>query len=220
MLGRSHEELRNSASLGSRVYVPVSPPGVIAGAVLRAARSSASLTGGRLARKLCVRQATVRGWEKGTMPLFGVPYGQLLQIAETLYNSSATVGNDLNELLLASQCDMLITGMLSGEETYAEVPPIGERTPAGAAADALLRWAPQGAVPAEYAKLAPATPLIAGPDVTRLADAARELTTGIFGHDLAAYGGALLIHIGALRCSERADPDDRAASWDAYDHGP
>jgi transcriptional regulator with XRE-family HTH domain len=220
MLGKSHEELRDSASLGSRVYVPVSPPGVIAGAVLRAARLSASLTRRRLARKLCVRQATVRRWENGTMPLFDVPHGQLRQVAETLNSSGATVGNDLNELLLASQCDMLIIGMLSGAENYAEVPPIGERTGEGAAADALLRWAAQGAVPAKYAKLAPATPLIAGPDMTRLADAARELTTGIFGHDLAAYGTALLTHIGALRCSERADPDDRAASWDAYDHGP
>jgi hypothetical protein len=162
----------------------------------------------------------VRRWENGTIPLFDVPYGQLRQVAEALNSSGATVGNDLNELLLASQCDMLIIGMLSGEENYAEVPPIGERTADGAAANAMLRWAAQGAVPTEYAKLAPATPLIADLDVARLADAARELTTGIFGHDLAAYGCALLTHIGALRCSERADPDDRAALWGACDHGP
>lgn len=76
-----------------------------------------------------MRRATVRGWEYGTIPLFGVPYGQLRQLAETLNSSGATVGNDVNELLLASQCDVLIIGMLSGEENYAEVPPIGERTP-------------------------------------------------------------------------------------------
>jgi hypothetical protein len=102
----------------------------------------------------------VRGWEYSTIPLFGVPYGQLHQLAETLNSLGATIGNDLNELLLASQCDMLIMGMLSGEETYAEVPPIGERTPEGAAADALLRWAAQGAIPTEYLNLAPATPLL------------------------------------------------------------
>jgi transcriptional regulator with XRE-family HTH domain len=220
MLGNGPEELRIDSRLASREYAPVSPPGVIAGAILRAARLSANLARGRLARKLRVRRTTVRGWECGTIPLFGAPYGQLHQLAEILNGFGATVGNDLNELLLACQCDMLVIGMLSGEETYAEVPPIGERTPEGAAADALLRWAAQGAVPTEYAKLAPATPLIAGPDMTRLADAARELTTAIFGHDLAAYGSALLTHIGALRCSERADPDDRAALWDAYGHGP
>jgi hypothetical protein len=157
-----------------------------------------------------MRRATVRGWEYGTIPLFGVPYGQLHQLAETLNSLGATVGNDVNELLLASQCDVLIIGMLSGEENYAEVPPIGERTPEGAAADALLGWAAQGAIPAEYLKLAPATPLLANLDVKRLAEAAHELASGAFGRDIASYGTAVLSRIGVVSSFGAAESDDHA----------
>ena len=210
MSGKGAEEFRITSSLASREYVPVSPPGVIAGAVLRAARLSANLARGRLARKLCVRRATVRGWENGTMPLFGLPYGQLHQLAETLNSFGATVGNDLNELLLASQCDMLIISMVSGEENYADVPPIGERTPEGAAADALLRWAAQGAIPTDYVKLAPATPLLANLDMKRLAEVAHELESGTFGRDIASYGTAVLSCTGAVSSFSTADSDDHA----------
>jgi hypothetical protein len=157
-----------------------------------------------------VRQASVRGWENGTIPLFGVPYGQLHQLAETLNSLGATFGNDVNELLLASQCDVLIIGMLSGEENYAEVPPIGERTPEGATADALLRWAAQGAIPAEYLKLAPATPLLANLDVKRLAEVAHELASGAFGRDIASYGTAVLSCIGAVSSFGAPESDDHA----------
>src|SRR5260221_13768341 len=213
MPGDGPEALRIRSSLASGEYVPVAPPGVIAGAVLRAARLSANSTRGRLARNLRMRRATVRGWEYGTIPLFGVPYGQLCQLAETLNTFGATVGNDLNELFLASQCDVLIIGMLRGEENYAEVPPIGERTPEGATADALLRWAAQGAIPTEYLKLVHATPLLADLDVKRLAEVAHELTSGVFGRDLAAYGTAVSSCIGAVSSFAAADTDDHAVPW-------
>src|SRR5258707_6183646 len=103
---------------------------------------------------------------------------------------------------------MLIIERLSGEENYAEVPPIGERTPGGAAADALLRSAAQGAIPAEYLKLAPATPLLAHLDVQRLAEVAHELACGPFGRDIASYGTAVLSCIGALSTCGAYDSAD------------
>jgi len=40
----------------------------------------------------------------------------------------------------AADCDLLVTAMLCEFEDYAEVPPIDEDTPDGAAARELLRW--------------------------------------------------------------------------------
>jgi len=46
---------------------PISPPGVIGGAVIAAARRSAALSRRRLARRLAVTPATVRAWETGAL---------------------------------------------------------------------------------------------------------------------------------------------------------
>ena len=114
---------------------------MIGAAVIQAARRSAHLTRPSLARLLNVSAATVRSWENGTIPLFSVPYGQLQQLADALKRAGAQVGHELGELLLASQCDLLLTGMLHGFEDYAEVPPIEEDSTEAEAARELLRWA-------------------------------------------------------------------------------
>ena len=46
---------------------------------------------------------------------------------------------ELGELLLASRCDLLLTGMLHGFEDYAEVPPIEEDGTEAETARELLR---------------------------------------------------------------------------------
>jgi transcriptional regulator with XRE-family HTH domain len=107
----------------------VSPPGVIGGAVINAALRSANLTRRQLARMLAVTPATVRGWENGTIPLFAVSYTQIRQLADALGQSGTRAIPLLTELIIASQCDLLITRMLDGTEDYAEPPPIDEDTP-------------------------------------------------------------------------------------------
>jgi hypothetical protein len=57
-----------------------------------------------------------------------------------------------------------------------------------------------------------AAPLLADPDVERLADVAHLLTTGVFGQDLAAHGNAILSNIGAMRSSEAAHIGNRTAA--------
>ena len=54
------------------------------------------------------------------------------------------MGQELGELLLASRCDLLLTGMLHGFEDYAEVPPIDEDGTEAETARELLRWALAG----------------------------------------------------------------------------
>jgi len=173
------------------IAFPVSAPGVIGGAAIRAARRSAGLSRQDLARTLAVNADTVRTWENGTRPLFSVRHDQLCQIADALRKVDAQVGRDVGELVLASQCDLLIAGILHGFEDYAEVPHIDDDTE-GQAARGLLRWALIEAVPDRYQAYAPTGPLLAKPDVILFAAAARELQAGLYGSDLASYGAALL----------------------------
>jgi DNA-binding transcriptional regulator YiaG len=171
---------------------PVSPHGVIGAAVVQAARRSAHLTRLRLSRQLNVRVATVRSWENGTIPLFSVPYGELQQLSEAFSRAGARVGHELGELLLASRCDLLLTGMLHGFEEYAEVPPIDEDSTEAETARELLHWALAGAVPERYRQYAQLGQLLAMNDIDLFAAIAQDLRLGMHGHDLANFGGVLL----------------------------
>ena len=175
---------------GGELTLAASAPGVIGGAIIRAARHSAGLSRQDLARMLTADPSTVRDCENGVLPLFSVSYHQLCQLADALHQAGARVGHDKDELLLASQCDLLIAGMLRGFEDYAEVPPIEEDV-AGEAARSLLRWALTGEVPARYRSYVPAGRLLTGTDASFLAGAVRDLQAGSYGDDLASYGTAL-----------------------------
>jgi transcriptional regulator with XRE-family HTH domain len=176
---------------GDMAYCPASPPGVIGGAIIRAARRSARLSTRRLARTLGVDLATVRSFQNGTSPLFCLPHDQLRQLAAAFRDAGAQVGQDLRELLLASQRDLLITGMLRGFENYAEVPPIDDDGPEADAARALLRWALTGTVPECFRPYVRAAPLISRPDAAQFAAMARGLKAGDGGPYLIPFGIAL-----------------------------
>lgn len=171
---------------------PTSPPGVIGAAVIKAARRSARLRRRTLSRMLGMRSATIRAWEKGTTPLFCVEYSQICRLADALKQAGAQVGTETAELVLASQCDLLVTGMLDGFEDYAEVPPIDEDGTVADAARELLRWALTGRVPERCRPHASPSPLLKRPDIAFFALLARQLQADSRGHDLASYGAALV----------------------------
>jgi hypothetical protein len=85
---------------------------------------------------------------------------------------------DVAELVLTSQCDLLLTGMLQGFEDYAEVPPVDEDSAEGEAARDLLRWALAGVLPERYRPFAPARPLLAAQNQNALVALTRELSAG------------------------------------------
>jgi transcriptional regulator with XRE-family HTH domain len=186
--------LDRSRNRTGEAFLPVSPPGVIGGAVIKAARRSAGLSRRRLARTLAVSLRTVHGWENGTHPLFCTGYNQLCRLASALDEADAKVGYEVGDLVLASQCDLLMTGMLRGFEDYAEVPPVDEDGAhgEGEAARALLRWALTGAAPERYRPFAPAGPLLARQDVTAFTALSRNLSAGSHGDQLASYGATLI----------------------------
>lgn len=171
--------------------LPVSAPGVIGGAVIQATRKSARVSRRKLAKMLAVSHDTLRSWEDGTCPLFCVPYADLCRLAAALDQAGAKVRCDVSELVLASQCDLLVTGILQGFEDYAEVPPVDENSTEGEAAHDLLRWALVGVLPERYRPFAPARPLLAAGDLIAFTALARELSAGSHGDQLACYGRAL-----------------------------
>jgi hypothetical protein len=65
-------------------FLAATPPGVIGGAVIQAARKSARISRRKLARMLAVSPGAVRRWEDGTCPLFCVPYDGLFRLAAAL----------------------------------------------------------------------------------------------------------------------------------------
>lgn len=171
---------------------PVTPPGVIGAALIKAARRSARLTRRRLSRAARVGPATVHEWENGALPLYCVSYRDLRQLAETLASAGAIVGTDVAELMAAGQCDLLLTGMLHGFEDYAEVPPIEEPGPRGDRAREFVRWALTGIVPDRFLGLADRQPLLAPADAAAICSVAYDLHAGTAGPELATFGAALL----------------------------
>jgi transcriptional regulator with XRE-family HTH domain len=172
--------------------LPLLRPGVIGAAALKAARRSARMTRRRLARVAGVSRATVRAWENGTCPLYCVDYQQLRQLADVLAVRGTCVGVDVAELVLVSQCDLLIAGMLEGFEDYAEVPPIEEPGQRGDLACGFVRWALAGIIPDRLRGVADRGPLLAPADAAAITFAARDLQAGVAGPELAAFGAALL----------------------------
>jgi transcriptional regulator with XRE-family HTH domain len=173
------------------ILLPVSAPGVIGGAIIQAARKSAGMSRRRLAKMLTVNPDTLRSWEDGTCALFCVPYADLRRLAATLDQAGAKVRCDVAELVLASQCDLLVTGILQGFEDYAEVPPVDEDSTEGDAARDLLRWALVGVLPERFRPFAPARPLLAAQDLTAFTALAERLSASPHNDQLARYGRAL-----------------------------
>jgi hypothetical protein len=182
---------RPAGAQAGEASLPVSAPGVIGGAIIQAARRSARTSRKKLARMLAVSPGTVRGWEDGTCPLFCVPYHDIYRLAAAFDHAGAKMPCDVAELVLASQCDLLLTGMLQTLEDYAEVPPIDEDSAEGEAARDLLRWALAGILPERYRLYAPARSLLAAPDLIAFTAVAQQLSAGSRGGQLTSYGRAL-----------------------------
>jgi len=173
--------------------LPLSAPGVIGGAIIKATRRSARMSRRKLAKMLTRSPDTVRSWEDGTCPLFCVPYADLSRLAAAFDQAGAKVRCDVEELVLASQCDLLVTGILQGFEDYAEVPPVDVDSAEGEATRDLLRWALTGVLPERYRPFAPARPLLAAQSRTAFSALTRELSAGSRGDQLASYGRALAV---------------------------
>lgn len=171
--------------------VQTSAPGVIGGAVVRASRQSAGLTTLRLARSLKIGVKAVLDLEKGFVPLFCLPYDQLRHLAECLRPPHPAIELLFAELIRASQCDLLVTGLLLGFEDFAEVPPADEDNQEGRFARDLLSWAFRGIVPMRYHGVADPSCLLTAADCRRIAAILHDIRAGEGDTDLARYAETL-----------------------------
>jgi hypothetical protein len=94
--------------------------------------------------------------------------------------------------LLASRCDLLLTGILNGFEDYGEVPAIEENSVEAECARSLLRWALVGQVPDRYRHHAVRRRLLDKKHVNLFVAIARDLQAESHGADLANFGGVLV----------------------------
>jgi len=93
----------------------MSPPGVIAGAVLRSARRSAGLSPAQLTAAADVSEATVLSWDSGSSPIASVP---LLQV-ERIEGELLAAGADhrlVADLAVAAWCDLVIQAVAGSED--------------------------------------------------------------------------------------------------------
>jgi DNA-binding transcriptional regulator YiaG len=91
------------------------PTGLIAGAVLRSARRSADLSPAQLAAAAGFDQATVTSWESGTEPLASAPSPVVEQLESALSKAGAAP-ELIRDLAIAAWCDLLLQGIVAGED--------------------------------------------------------------------------------------------------------
>lgn len=129
---------------------------VVAGAVLRAARTSARMTEACLAAAVGVAEQTVRAWENGTRPLAAVPAPQLEHLKSILTDTGAEPAI-VADLDAAAWCDLVILAIASSEDcVHLLADPITWENTFGN----LLAWALNGLVPDQYRQYVPHGSLI------------------------------------------------------------
>lgn len=138
---------------------------VVAGAVLRAARTSARMTKACLAAAVDVdvdvdvAEQTVRAWENGTRPLADLPAQQLEHLKSVLTDVGAEPAI-VADLDAAAWCDLVIAAIASSDDcTHLLADPITwEDT-----FRELLAWSLTGLVPTRYRRYVLPGPLITDP---------------------------------------------------------
>ena len=137
-------------------------PGVVAGAVLRAARLSAGLSAAQLAARADTDEVTVRAWEDGSKSLAFAPYSQVEQL-KTALRAAGSDPRLVADLDAAAWCDLVVGALADASDvTCLLADPVacedGFRE--------LLAWSLTGKVPSRYSPYAEARPLVDAADAT------------------------------------------------------
>jgi len=137
-------------------------PGVVAGAVLRAARLSAGLSAAQLAADADTDEVTVRVWEDGSKSLAFAPYSQVEQL-KTALRAAGSDPRLVADLDAAAWCDLVVLALASTSDmTCLLADPVacedGFRE--------LLAWSLTGRVPSRDSPYADGRPLVTAADAT------------------------------------------------------
>jgi transcriptional regulator with XRE-family HTH domain len=163
---------------------PASPPDIVAGTALRAARLSARLTQAQLGEAVGVDEPAVASWEDGTDPLTAIPYPVLARLESEL-TAAGSEPDLVHDLTIAIWCDLVITAIADSQEISCL---LADPTTAEEAFGELLGWSAGGQRPERYRPYAGPGPLLQPAHLQLTAGAIRALTrrTGRFGGQSAA----------------------------------
>jgi hypothetical protein len=162
--------LQDQAATAPAVGRRASLPGAVAGAVLRAGRWSANLTVGGLAAASQTNHRRICRWERGDPQLGVESPATLAGLASALLAAQADplIVADLGT---AIWCDLVISGLTEGHQSYLD-------EPADALVLELLAWAASGMTPVRYIPYVEPAPLLPASDAQLIAAAGRLLATG------------------------------------------
>jgi DNA-binding XRE family transcriptional regulator len=151
-----------------------SPPGIVAGTVLRAARLSAHRTQAQLAEAIGVDEACIAGWEDGTDPLTAVAYPVLERLETKLAAARAEAGL-VKDLAIALWCDLVIEALAGSQDIICL---IADPAAAEDAFGELLAWSVSDHRPARYRQYAGPGPLLRPADLSRIGESVRQIGRG------------------------------------------
>ena len=121
-------------------------PGVVAGAVLRAARLSAGMTEAKLAIAADFPLKAIRDWEEGSSLLAAVPLPQVERVQAALRTSGADP-RLVADFTAAAWCDLVVIAMINDEDTTCLMAdPLSRDVAFGE----LLLWSLAGQIPPRY----------------------------------------------------------------------
>jgi transcriptional regulator with XRE-family HTH domain len=121
-------------------------PGLVAGAVLRAARLSAGMSEAELAVAANLPLKAIRDWEEGSSLLAAVPLPQVERLQAALRKAGANP-RLVADFGAAAWCDLVIVAMINDEDTTCLMAdPLSRDVAFGE----LLLWSLAGHVPPRY----------------------------------------------------------------------
>lgn len=137
----------------------MSRPGVMAGAVLRAARRSARASTSALAAAAGVTKRTIRSWESGSYPLASAPAPDIQRL-EAALGAQGADPRLVCDLGAAAWCDLIVCAIADDDDIRCLLadPITGER-----GFRELLSWSLTGQTPARYQPYRAPSPAIANP---------------------------------------------------------
>ena len=134
-------------------------PGLIAGAVLRAARLSADMTESRLAIAAGLPLMAIREWEEGSSLLAAVPLPEVERLQAALRKEGGEPSL-VADLPAAAWCDLVVVAMVDDEDTTCLM---ADPLSRDASFGELLLWALGGHLPPRYRLYARSDPLSTRP---------------------------------------------------------
>jgi DNA-binding transcriptional regulator YiaG len=159
----------------SRPSPDETPQGIVAGAVLRAARLSAQISESRLSALANLSEAAVRAWEDGYPALSSAAAPAIRKLEAALIAAGAD-RSIVADLYPAAWCDLVIQAIQNSEDLGCL---LADQLAAEHAFRELLAWSIDGTPPERYRRFASTVPLLHMGNSSAIAEIAHAVIAGL-----------------------------------------